>query len=517
MDPNMNSQNPNNDNANSNNLDVGYPTPTPSSTSSHSYRRTPSQSNLNANANPAGSGSSDPTAQDQQQQKKVKAPRLYHKKSRNGCQRCKARRVKPPPPPNPEEALRITTTNGSSPGERISVHALIEDLSTSSFRQPRTGQDEIPQSINPTYYEDIPESKSRRMLELRLLQNYIISTSPTFPGCHTEETRHLWSVEVPKLAFNAPNLLYAMFSISALQHIVADPSNSEMQSARQHYLGLALREHQKAVATLNKDSADAVCFASILILNDAFSSLQIRSMKPYTIPMHWLQMARGAASVFHVALNLIKNNPDAKAMALLRTKPALTKPEELNRPSNYANFAAILSHPPPNSSAASTTSSIPSSHPSPSTSMASPSASSPASSAYSPQSQHHMQGNIHTLPIHSTALPHPSIPPSHLIAYQSALTYLGSIHHHPLATARRFTAFGLQVPKTFIDLVEAKEPRALIIFAHYFALAKCLTLREDPMFWWIGDTVDREVRGLLGMLGKGWDDILGWVKTVVGM
>lgn len=27
-------------------------------------------------------------------QKKVKAPRLYHKKSRNGCQRCKARRVK---------------------------------------------------------------------------------------------------------------------------------------------------------------------------------------------------------------------------------------------------------------------------------------------------------------------------------------------------------------------------------------------------------------------------------------
>lgn len=29
-----------------------------------------------------------------QGQKKVKAPRLYHKKSRNGCQRCKARRVK---------------------------------------------------------------------------------------------------------------------------------------------------------------------------------------------------------------------------------------------------------------------------------------------------------------------------------------------------------------------------------------------------------------------------------------
>ncbi|KAM3078709.1 hypothetical protein ACMFMG_006575 [Clarireedia jacksonii] len=495
-----------------------------------------------------------------------------------------------PPPPTAEQGLKINTTNSSSPQERISVHALIEDLSSTSFHQPRTGQDGIPPTITPNYYEDIPESKNRRMLELRLLQNYIVSTSITFPGCHTEETRQLWSVEVPKLAFGAPNLLYAMFAISALQHIVADPSNSEMQSARQHYLGLALREHQKAVAALNKDSADAVCFASILILNDAFSSLQIRPLKPYTLPMHWLQMARGTASVFHVALGLIKHNPEAKAMALLRTKPALTRPEELNRPSNYANFAAILSHPPPDSSAASTTSSLPSPHPSPSSSMASPPTSSPATSTYSPQFQHH----THTLPIHSMSLPHPSIPPSHLIAYQAALTYLGSIHHvmtssptttshypsyapcppssshsssssstvwthhfphypsspittqpsatsplsqsqsqshrpaypypyppiapeHPLATARRFTAFGLQVPKNFIDLIEAKEPRALIIFAHYFALAKCLTLREDPLFWWVGDTVDREVRGILGMLEKGWDDLLGWVKAVVGM
>lgn len=95
MDRNINTQNPDNENANNNNQEAGYPTPTPSSTSSsHSYRRTPSQTNLNANADATGSGKSDQASQDQQQQKKVKAPRLYHKKSRNGCQRCKARRVK---------------------------------------------------------------------------------------------------------------------------------------------------------------------------------------------------------------------------------------------------------------------------------------------------------------------------------------------------------------------------------------------------------------------------------------
>lgn len=58
--------------------------------SSQSFRN--AHGSLSPDANhPDGEGEDD----DQKQgQKKVKAPRLYHKKSRNGCQRCKARRVK---------------------------------------------------------------------------------------------------------------------------------------------------------------------------------------------------------------------------------------------------------------------------------------------------------------------------------------------------------------------------------------------------------------------------------------
>jgi hypothetical protein len=64
---------------------------------------------------------------------------------------------------------------------------------------------------------DMPESKSRRLLELRLLQNWIDRTSKTFGACHYDDVRHAWSIEVPKLALQHDNLLYQVFSISTLQ------------------------------------------------------------------------------------------------------------------------------------------------------------------------------------------------------------------------------------------------------------------------------------------------------------
>ncbi|KAF7898466.1 hypothetical protein EAF00_004912 [Botryotinia globosa] len=460
---------------------------------------------------------------DQKQgQKKAKAPRLYHKKSRNGCQRCKARRVKcdetrpicnncvrhrlgcvytkPPPPPPPAasspQTIKSNSSNPSTP-EHNSVHALAEDLSSASV-SPQVDLS-IPPAPSQAFSDDLPESSARRMLELRLLQTYIIHTSPTFPSCHNPETLNLWSVVVPKLAFASPNLLYAMFAIASLHLHVLSPNDMEIQRARQHYLSLALRHHQKGVANLNPSTADAAMFASVLILNDAFSSLQVRCMKPYTLPTHWLQMARGTASVFAVALGLIRHDPNAKAMALLRTKPALTKPEErLNRPEIHPLFNAILTYLSPHTST-------------------------------SPQIYSENGGYD------------PSIPPTHLTAYLQTLSYLSSIHlnimqhEHPMATARRFTAFGLQVPKLFIDLVEERQPRALVIFAYYFAMATCLVEGGGPSdsitlqmrngedldlgktFWWMGAMVRREIGGISGILPGGWEGLMSWPRMVAGL
>ena len=154
---------------------------------------------------------------------------------------------------------------------------------------------------------DIPESKSRRLLELHLLENYISNTCPSFPGCHNPEVKHAWSVEVPRMAMEYHNLLYGILSISALQLLRADPENPELIVARQNYFGLSLREHRKAVAQLCNKSADPVCFASSLVLIDAFTSLQDRVLEPYCPPISWLNMARGAGAIFKTSLDSIEN------------------------------------------------------------------------------------------------------------------------------------------------------------------------------------------------------------------
>ncbi|CAD6444444.1 a908208b-2fff-4e52-8c0b-be02f7389692 [Sclerotinia trifoliorum] len=492
--------------------------PNHAQSSSQSFRNSHDSLSPDANHPDEDAGDNDQT----KGQKKVKAPRLYHKKSRNGCQRCKARRVKcdetrpvcnncvrhrlgcvytkPPPPPPSASSPQTIKSNSSNPStpEHISVQGLVEDLSSTSV-SPQIDLS-IPPAPSQSFSDDLPESSARRILELRLLQTYLIHTSPTFPSCHNPETLNLWSVVVPKLAFASPNLLYAMFAIASLHLHVLSPNDIEIQNARQHYLSLALRHHQKGVASLNPSTADAVMFASILILNDAFSSLQVRCMKPYTLPTHWLQMARGTASVFAVALGLIRHDPNGKAMALLRTKPALTKPEErLNRPEIHPLLNAILTYPSPHIS-------------------------------ISPQDYYPGDGAFD-----------PSIPPSHLAAYIQTLSYLSSIHlniiqqEHPMATARRFTAFGLQVPKLFIDLVEEKQPRALVIFAYYFAMATCLVEGGGPTdrivlemkngedldlgktFWWMGNMVRREIGGISGILPGGWEALMSWPRRVAGL
>ena len=98
---------------------------------------------------------------------------------------------------------------------------------------------------------DVPESRSRRLLEHRLLQNYIERTSKTFAACHHEDVRIAWSCQVPKLALEHDNLLYQVLSISAMHLLKSTPNDVELINARQTYHCLALREHRRAVAELN--------------------------------------------------------------------------------------------------------------------------------------------------------------------------------------------------------------------------------------------------------------------------
>jgi hypothetical protein len=305
-------------------------------------------------------------------------------------------------------------------------------------------------AFDDTDVYDIPESRARHMLELRLLQHYISKTSHTFPLSHKEGlVRHAWSVDVPLLALEHGNVLYGILSLSALHLLHLDLENSELIIARHTYAGLARREHCKAVATLNLKTADAVSFASSIIFIDSFAALQVRDINPYTPPREWLQMSRGAGSVFAVATRTANDFDNAKMMALS------------NAQDFYRDIGVLLAE----------------------------------------------KNRAGLVPLLRQDLPSEEWDESTQQAYESTLSYIGWVQNliqegkQPQGILSRMMAFAILVPERFIECVYEGRPRALATLMHFFALAF-----QVQHVWWVGKIVRREIQAIQRVLPQGWQE-----------
>jgi len=307
---------------------------------------------------------------------------------------------------------------------------------------------------------EIPESKSRRMLELRLQQNFIEKISQTLSACHQPKVRHAWGVEVPKMALTHDNVLYGMLAMSTLHMLKSEPNNQELLTARQSYIGLALRKHRQAVALLSSETADAVCYASTLVLTNAFACLQNRPLNPWTPPMEWIQMARGSGSVFAVAYDTINNFQTAKIMLLSEAEPKLHDGAALFADDNRRKLEHLLGH-------------------------------DLLSEVWDDETRQ---------------------------AYEKALNYIGGVQlaieagEHRLAILKRIMAFALLGPKRFYAFVEEQRPMALIILAHFFVLFSNM---ED--IWWVGNVAQREIQGIQRVLPAEWQELMRVPLASVGL
>ncbi|KAL2828091.1 hypothetical protein BJY01DRAFT_240999 [Aspergillus pseudoustus] len=230
-----------------------------------------------------------------------RGPRLSHRKSRNGCQRCRARRVKC-------DEARPVCRDCHRHGVPCCYDRTEGAVPLPKWIQPRLS---VPSEAAPDEH-----------LELRLLHNFTVDTSGTMPGTHLQAIKHCWSVDVPKLAFSYKPLLHAVFAISAL-HIAKSGSGEDgLLGVHRVYLEQALREHRLSVGGMNPQIADAVCFTSILLLVDIFATLQDRPLEPYGPPFEWMHLVRGSVSVFDAALDTIRDSRSAKIRSIIDTFPS---------------------------------------------------------------------------------------------------------------------------------------------------------------------------------------------------
>ncbi|KAB5559756.1 c6 zinc finger domain-containing protein [Coniochaeta sp. 2T2.1] len=348
----------------------------------------------------------------------LRSAKIGHKKSRNGCKKCKGRRVK-------------------------------EDV-------------------------DMPESKERRLLEHRLMQNYIQHVAQPFPPSPNREWHDLFSNIIPKLALSHDNMLYSLLTVSASRLLLDDPDDRALYSARQRYLILAMREQRNMIERLSAETADAVCFTSLLLLLNSFSMLRDRILEPYTPPLEYLHIGRGAGTVIWLSVEAATKSGDfekSNMYVVAKSYPRFGEDESYFSPEMRKDFEGILTQ------------------------------ALPSGETWDDATRE---------------------------AYEKTLSYVGSIHHairigEPrYAVGRRIQAFSLLMPSKFISFLEGQRPRALVVLAHFFA---AVVQMHD--IWWLGEdkdgresTAKREIRAISKVVQDtcpAWQPLLVYPLDMVGL
>ncbi|KAL1969861.1 hypothetical protein VTN77DRAFT_7370 [Rasamsonia byssochlamydoides] len=136
--------------------------------------------------------------------------------------------------------------------------------------------------------------------------------------------RHHGMVQRRGTQNRAPARQSPVCDVCPLSHplLLDEPDDQELIAAHQTYFGTALREQRKAVAEVTIHNADAICFAAIMILIDSITTMRRPSLEPYAPPMEWLQLGKGARSVFGFVTQ-IERIRETRVMSLVAAQPAI--------------------------------------------------------------------------------------------------------------------------------------------------------------------------------------------------
>lgn len=377
---------------------------------------------------------------------------------------------RPTPSPDPTASLSSRTTDTGelpTPGESP-ASAQLDRYSALLRAQP--GLDMYPLATDS---EDLhmPESKERRLLEHRLMQNYLQYLVQPFPVSPGKEWQHLLSHVVPRLALTNDNLLYALLTVSASHLLLTEPDDMELFRARQSYLVLATREQRKMVARLSADTADAVCFAALLLCISSFVAMGERSLVPYGPPLDYFQIGRGAGTVFWLSIEAAiksENFENLSIYVIAKSYPRFGEDQSYFSPLMRRDFEGVLTQ------------------------------ALPSGEAWDDVTRD---------------------------AYEKALSYVGSIQNAirlgepTYAVCRRIQAFPLLIPSKFIAFLEEQRPRALVVLAHFFA-----TAAQVHGVWWLREDAEgsesiakREIRAISKVLPAQWQPLLVWPLDMVGL
>ncbi|KAF5230885.1 hypothetical protein HYE67_009155 [Fusarium culmorum] len=422
-------------------------------------------------------------------------PRRSHKKSRAGCRRCKNRKIKcdevhprcgncakhgvPCDFSNPDvlEELAISTNTSTesvgaptpSPAPTVNFNSAPRTPLTRPRAPSSPARAPRPNPSPPTSVYSQPSISSstntidhgERMLELRLMHHYTNVTSKTLLT-NSPAAEDIWQRAVPQMAFSGNGKTYladAILSVAALHLRSMSPNDKALVRASHAYSASSLSAFGASLgAGITPENAEALFLTATLIAFQASASrIFVKddgdaapgdSTVRYVPPLSWFHAFQGVKTVVANSWQWIHHSDIVKV--IIDSQPSF----QLNlNPRSPDSFFG-----------------------------------------------HMLEGLADELSNED-----PRLVASTTQAYSHAVSVLNWAHkNYHAAAALTFTA---TVSKRYVDLVDARRPRALAILACFFALLK----RMDNV-WWLQDVARREVMGLVSLFepGSKWWRHLEW-------
>ncbi|KAI0406902.1 hypothetical protein F4802DRAFT_606019 [Xylaria palmicola] len=426
-------------------------------------------------------------------------PRRSHKKSRAGCRRCKIRKIKCDevhprcgncskhgvpcdfqhpvrdthvPKPAPASNAAVTPTIAETPRPASSTSASAPSSVTHGDSPTNTTDATTPIIVGSTPAERVYRApdppplssatpKRNRMLELRLLHNFTTVTAQTL-SVSSPVLEKIWRVTVPELAFSSASYLAdTLLAVSALHLRSNAPHDRELIRASHSYMASACSEYGACLSKgVTASNAEALFLTSALI---AFQSTASRIFARedgndrsagYTLPLSWFHSFQGVKAVVTAAWPWLCVSPII--IQIIESQPALNL--DLSVHSTFFSYLMVG--------------------------------------------------------VDDEVAKFESDPATQIetrMAYQHAIAVLDWVHKIPYTGAP--LVFLATVSRRFIELLEARRPRALAILASYFALLKCL---DDV--WWLKGVARREIMGIVSLFDPNdeeWWPRLQWPLRIV--
>ncbi|KAM0476150.1 hypothetical protein ACHAPX_006567 [Trichoderma viride] len=378
----------------------------------------------------------------EKQPPRKKHAKLFHRKTRTGCQRCRVRRVKC------DEARPICNNCTRLDFDCDYAHpsAQKKDNENNPVQSPASpsGGESV---INSDSVAQPEETTARRKLELELFYHYSTEVGPA----HNMDkfSQNFLGPFTCQAALRSDAVLYAVCMVAALHkaHISGDDSSKYMDHCLT-YANLALQSHHHQVANLDPDNVDFSCLASSLLRLYRYYQLQNRPLEPYTPPMEWLRMCNTSNIVFRKAWGFVEERRETvSGRLMLEISQNL---EEKDRMEHSNELVHLMRR----------------------------------------QEPHELEEQWDDQVLN---------------VYKRTLSCLGWLWKHrfdsdpPYGVSRRLFLFPMIVDAQFVIFVEEQRPRALIILAHYFALLAIIR-----RMWYIGDAGLREANAIAAVVPPAW-------------